>query len=198
MSDDLDLDRLGDLWRQPPSPQELAELQRTAKAVERRARWGQRIDLAAAALVGGVVLFLVLSNPELDTLIVGAAAILVLLSSQYRNRRLRREELRGLTGSGEQLLDQSITRLQQSIKRTRFHLIALPPSFALGLGFGAVVGRNFAEPSTSLTISSIALLIVALGAFYFTRSMRASRQQLDRLMAMREAYRREGETNSPE
>jgi len=76
---DLDLDRLGDLWRQRPTAAELESLRRTAAAVQRKARWGLWIDNGAAIVVAAVVLILVLSNPTFDTMLVGGAAIVVLL-----------------------------------------------------------------------------------------------------------------------
>ena len=48
---DLDLDRLGDLWRQRPTPSEMESLRRTAEAVQRKARWGQWLDYGAAIVV---------------------------------------------------------------------------------------------------------------------------------------------------
>ena len=69
---DLDLDRLGDVWRQRPTAAEMESLRRTADAVRRKARWGQYVDAAAAVLVAAVVVILVLSNPKIDTLLVGA------------------------------------------------------------------------------------------------------------------------------
>ena len=89
---DFDLDRLGDVWRQRPDPAELEHLKRSADAVRRRARWAQLIDIVAALVVAAVVLLLVLSNPKADTLLVGGAAILMLLGTQVRSRRLRQRE----------------------------------------------------------------------------------------------------------
>ena len=86
---DFDLDRLGDVWRQRPDPAELEALKRSAEIVRRRARWAQLIDIVAAVVVAAVVLLLVLSNPKVDTLLVGGAAILMLLGTQVRSRRLR-------------------------------------------------------------------------------------------------------------
>ena len=45
---DFDLDRLGDVWRQQPDPEEVARLQKSAAAVARRARLAQVIDIGAA------------------------------------------------------------------------------------------------------------------------------------------------------
>ena len=114
MSDDFDLDRLGDVWRQRPDPKELEALRRSAEAVRRRARWGQIVEVVAAVVVSAVVLLLVLSNPRTDTVVVGTGAILILLVSQIRQRRQRKLELMSLTGTAEQMLDQSIARIQAS------------------------------------------------------------------------------------
>ena len=198
---DLDLERLGDVWRQPPAPAELEELQRSAELVQRRARWAQLADLLTAVAVGGVVLFLVLSNPKVDTFVVGAAAILVLLFGQYRQRRLCQEELKGLAGSTQEMLDQSIARVEATMKRARFQLVGMVPSFVLGLGIAALVdlraGGGFltriAEPRTGIAIAAAALLFLFLVARHFRGVLRSSGEELDRLRQLRDAYAREQE-----
>ena len=194
---DLDLEHLGDVWRQRPTPAELAHLRQTAEAVRRRARWAQVVDLIAAALVSGVVLLLVASNPEVDTLIVGGAAILVLLGGEIRSRRLRQEELRGLTGSTEQMLDQSIARMEATLKRTRFQLHGLGPALAVGwaLAYFATNGADRHWPAPLLTgnwkpfLMAAAVLAVVAMALYLIRSLRAGRKELGRLLALRQSYR---------
>ena len=197
---DLDLERLGDVWRQRPDPTELEHLRLTAEKVRRRARWTQFIDALSAAVVSAVVLLLVAANPELETMIVGGAAILVLLAGQIRSRRLRQAELRSLTGSIEQMLDQSIGRLEGTLKRTRFHLVALAPALGLGLVFAYVVDdRGGRELLTQLVSSSwkggllIAAAFVLLAAMfiYFAGRMRADRKELERMLALRQSYREE-------
>ena len=105
---DFDLDRLGDVWRQQPDPAEMERLQRTAVAVARRARLAAIVDICAAVAVAAVVVILVLANPRSQTFVMGCAAILVLLGSNVRLRKLRQVELKGLTGTTEDMLDQSI------------------------------------------------------------------------------------------
>ncbi|HET9426855.1 MAG TPA: hypothetical protein VFO69_00700 [Allosphingosinicella sp.] len=196
---DLDLDRLGDLWRQRPTAAEMESLRRTAEAVRRKARWGQFVDVAAAVIVATIVVILVLTNPRTDTMLVGTAAILVMLAGQTRSRRLRAEELRGLTGSSEEMLEQSIVRAQATLKRTRFQLIGIVPSFLLGLGIAALVDRSsgqlyariVSDPSLGLWITAGAILLVATVAVAFTRSLRASRHELEHLRALRDAFRAE-------
>ena len=80
---DFDLERLGDVWRQQPDPAEMERLQRAAAAVGRRARLSQIVDIVAAIGVAAVVIALVLSNPRTETFVMGAAAILILLYSNY-------------------------------------------------------------------------------------------------------------------
>ena len=46
----------------------------------RKARWGEFVDIAAAIVVAAVVVILVLTNPRIDTLLVGGAAIAGLAS----------------------------------------------------------------------------------------------------------------------
>ena len=205
---DFDLDRLGDVWRQRPDPAELESLKRSAETVRRRARWAQTFDIVAAVVVAAVVLLLVLSNPKVDTLLVGGAAILMLLGSQVRARRLRREELRSLTGSTEQMLDQSISRAQATIKRSRFQLLGAAPGLSLGLLLAYVVDDRAAgrltqivsDPGarTAIIMSTIFLVVFVTGLMvYATNAIRASRRELDRLVALREAYRGEQDLSDP-
>ena len=194
---DLDLDRLGDVWREPPDPAELAELRRTAEAVRRRARWAQLIDVVAALVVAAIVVLLVARNPQADTLVVGAGAILILLVSQIRQRKLRAAELKSLTGSSEEMLDQSIERVQLSLKRSRFGAIALGPGFLLGLLVAYAADRSVADIGASAVIDPQlrtaiivgAVFLVILGGASFVRSYRKARRELDRLLSLQEAYR---------
>lgn len=201
---DFDLDRLGDLWRQRPTPEELESLRRTAETVQRRARWAQYIDIGAAVIVAGLVLILVLSNPRVDTMLVGGAAILLLLVSQARNRRLRLEELRGLAGTADQMLEQSISRTRATLKRTRLQLLAIGPAFLLGLGIAALTDRSsgtsyariMAEPALGFWVAGGGLILLAVVSF--TRSIRRSRQELDRLIALRQAFHAENASHPTE
>lgn len=198
---DFDLDRLGDVWRQQPDPAELESLRRAAEAVRRRARWSQVIDIAAGLVVAGVVLFLALSNPRKDTLVVGAAAIVVLLYSLFRQRRLREAELRGLTGSAEEMLDQSIGRVQATLKRAKFGAVMLPAGLIFGLAFGYLIDRGSSggiswyhgHPGLSAAALALACGSLAVATLFLFRSMKKNRQELERLIGLREAYQKEGE-----
>ena len=201
---DFDLDRLGDVWRQRPDPAELEALKRSADAVRRRARLAQLIDIVAAVVVAAVVLLLVLSNPQVNTVLVGGAAILMLLGSEVRSRRLRQEELRSLTGSTEQMLDQSITRTKATIKRSRFQLLSAVPGLSLGLLLAYVVDDGAAgtlrklssDPGTRIIVTLVLVFVLTVLMAYLVKTIRASRRELDRLVALREAYR--GEQDSSE
>jgi len=197
---DFDLDHLGDVWRQQPDPAELESLMRSAEAVRRRARWGQLVDVASALVVGGVVLFLILLNPERDTLVVGGVAIMFLLFGQYRQRRLRQEELRSLTGTAEEMLDQSIARIEATVRRTRFSLGALPAGFIIGLIFsyfadnpvsGDLMRRLSAGAGLGALILGITALVVIAAAFSLMRTIRRATNELIRLNSLRDAYRAE-------
>lgn len=201
---DLDLDRLGDVWRQRPDPKELDELKRAAEAVRRRAKWGQVVDVVAAVGVAGVVLFLVLSNPTADTLLVGGGAILILLISQVRSRRLRQQELRSLTGSAEQMLDQSIERVQATLKRARSGLVILGPALLVGYFVAYVVDRRSgveiserinAQPGLSTIILLVVGLAIVGAVVQVVRTLRQSRRELERLTALRDSYRQEQESD---
>lgn len=203
---DLDLERLGDVWRQRPDPAELEQLRRSAELVQRRARWAQVVDIVSAIVVAGVVLLLVLSNPSIDTLVVGGGAILVLLYGQIRSRRFRQKELRSLTGSTEQMLDQSIERVSAGLTRARSTLIVLPPAFLLGIlvayvavpRSGGDLAERFAQPGVSTVIQIAAFLALAAAVVHILRTIRVSRRELERLTALRDAYRQEGESSVAE
>lgn len=197
---DFDLERLGNVWRKQPDARQLEELKRSAEAVRRRARWSQLIDSAAAALVAGVVTFLVIASPRLETILIGGGAILLLLYGQYRHRRLREEELRGLGGSAEAMLDQSIARLRATLKRTRFQLLGIAPSVVVGLVVANTVDRDagggllsdvVARPVMGIVIVLAALIALGVMASWFVRSMRHDRRELKSLLVLRQAYRDE-------
>lgn len=207
---DFDLDHLGDVWRQPPDRAELESLMRSAEAVRRRARWGQLVDVASALAVGGVVLFLVLLNPEQDTLVVGAGAIIILLYGHYRQRRLRQEELRSLTGTAEEMLNQMVARVETMIRHTRFSLAAILPGLMVGLSFSIVVANKPAdeflaqmfrigsEPWTATAVKLAVVAAVAATTTYLWRARRREKAELGRLTALRDAYRKETELSAGE
>jgi hypothetical protein len=204
---DLDLERLGDVWRQRPDPAELEELRRTAEAVRRRALWGQVIDLVAALVVAGVVLLLALRNPRIETLLIGGSAVLLLLWSHIRQRRMRQIEIQGLTGNTEEMLDQSIARVEATLRRTRFQLIGFVPAFLLGIAFAyaadaaritEVLARISADPSLRLLILAAAAVSLAGMGFHLVRVLRRGREELHRLTSLREAYREERESSLAE
>ena len=202
---DLDLERLGDVWRRQPDPAEMQRLQRTAAAVSQRARLAQIVDVGAALAVAGVVVLLVLANRGTATVVMGIAAILVLLAGNVRQRKLRQVELRSLAGGTEDMLDQSIERIETTLRHNRFSLIVLGPVLLLALLFAATVER----PAEAVLGSVVQLpyfralwvggwLVALAGSVLFLRqSMRRSGRELERLTAMRETYRQEGESMAP-
>jgi hypothetical protein len=197
---DFDLDRLGDVWRQQPDPAEMERLRRTAIAVARRARLAAIVDVCAAVAVAAVVIILVIANPKTQTVVMGSAAIMVLLGSNIRLRKLRRVELKGLTGTTEDMLDQSIARVETTLRHHRFTLFGTPPVFlAVWLGFMTAMKprpdtllanlREIPWFRTTLMGAGFAAMI-GLG-IYLIISIRRGRRELSRLNAMREAYRQE-------
>jgi hypothetical protein len=202
---EFDLDRLGDVWRQQPAPAELERLRRTAAAVRRRARLAQIVDVGAAIIVGIMVVLLVLSSPKIETVVVGSAAILILLVSQIRARRLRAVELRGLAGTTEAMLDQSIERLEKTLRHQRFSLVAIGPAIVIGNLMASTGARSFISLAGPLT--ALPGFRIVWPAFWFTvlagtvlfvaLSMRGNRRELERLRTMRDAYRQEGESTPP-
>jgi hypothetical protein len=200
---DFDLERLGDVWRQQPDPAELERLQRAAAAVSRRARLSQIVDIVAAMAVAGVVVALVLSNPRTEAFLMGAAAILVLLYSNYRQRKLRQVELRNLTGSTETMLQQSIERVETTLKHNRVSLIALGPALVIGVLFAFTVLERHGTLRVSIIPSEGPVLWLVRGgiiaaiagfAMFMVIAVRRGRRELERLKTMREAYRHEHES----
>lgn len=202
---DLDLDRLGDVWRQQPDKAEMERLQRSAAAVSRRARIAQIVDVGAALAVAVVVVVLVLSNPKIGTFVLGSAAILLLLGSNIRLRKLRQVELRSLSGSTEDMLDQSIERIETTLKHNRLSLIAAVPSLLVGLMVASTADREGVGSlfpvlrdihlSRALLIG-LAAVVLAVAALVTTLGIRRGRRELERLRTMREAYRHERESTT--
>jgi hypothetical protein len=202
---DFDLDRLGDVWRQQPDAAELEMLRRSGASVRRRARWAQLFDVAAALFVAAVVVLLVLYHPQRNTVLMGSAAILFLLYSHIRTRRMRQLELRSLTGTTENMLDQSIERLAATVRHNRFALIALGPGVAIGALLAASAHISPDEGLFSavrespllrqlLSAGAIAFLAAIIG-YLLLRTRRASRE-LGRLGAIRESYREESNSSN--
>jgi hypothetical protein len=203
---DFDLDRLGDVWRQQPDPAELARLQRTAIAVARRARLSAILDICVAVAVAAVVIVLVASNPKTETFVMGSAAILVLLGSNIRLRKLRQVQLRELTGTTENMLDQSVARVETTLRHHRFTLFGAPPLFLVTLlGFNAFAAprpqsflatlRAIPWFRTGLMVGGVAAMVGL--AIFLTFAIRRGRRELFRLTAMRDAYRQERDSAAP-
>ena len=198
---EFDLDHLGDVWRAQPDPAEIERLRRSAEAVRRRARWGQLADSWLALLVSSVVLTLIISNPRIETGLVGGAAILLMLFSTLRPRRMRAAELATLGGSTEHMLDQSILRAEATVKRAGLSLLLIAPGYALGLGFGAMLDRGqgsgllarlTSQPFVASLAAIFTLIAVAAISAHFIRIRRQARQELERLTQLRRAYEAEG------
>jgi hypothetical protein len=199
---DLDLERLGDMWRQQPDPAELERLQRSARTVSRRARLQQIADIVAAAVVAGAVLFLVVSSGRPQTVLLGGAALLVLLVSNVRQRRLRQIELRSLSGTTEDMLDQSIDRVETTLRHNRISLVAVGPVLVLAMLFAATADggdtplRAWLGSSPLLRALWLGVGVAVLGAIILSLlfSIRRGRRELGRLQTLRNSYRVEGET----
>ena len=193
---DLDLERLGDVWRQQPDPQELERLQRTAHGVRRRARLQQILDVVTATLVAGVVLYLVSTSGRIDAVLVGTAAILVLLVNSVRQRRLREVELRSLSGATEDMLDQSIERVETTQRYNRWSLIGVGPVFAFAMLFAATADAGeiplrgaLTTPWLRATLFGLGIGAIAAVFVYLVLALRRGKRELERLRSLREAYR---------
>lgn len=201
---DLDLDRLGDVWRQQPDPAELERLRRTASTVSRRARLALVVDAGMAIAVAGMVVLVVLSNPKVQTFVMGAAVILLLLGSNIRQRRLRRVELKSLSGGTEDMLDLSIERVETALKHNRVSLAGMGPVLLIGILFATSAESRIAslfpsvrDPLMFRTLSiGLAIVIITGIAVFLILAIKRGRRELERLRAMREAYRHERETTT--
>lgn len=203
---DFDLDRLGDVWRAQPDPAEIARLQRTAMAVSRRARWSQVVDIGAAIAVIAVVIFLVASNPKAETVLIGSAAVLVLLYSNVRLRRVRQVELKSLTGSTEEMLNQSIDRIDKTIRYNRFSLFAMGPGLLVGVlvaaaavekrGGASIFGALYDEFAFLYLWRGVTIALLVGGVVFVSLAIRRGRRELERLVEMRNSYRQEHESSS--
>ncbi len=197
---DFDLERLGEVWREEPSPAEMQRLQRAAVKVSRRARWAQRIEVGAAILVAALVLTLVLTNPSVDTALAGGGALLVLLLTQRRQRRLRAVELASLTGGSEDMIDQLVARTEASMKRNLFGIIAIGPATLVGFLFSYVAENRaarqlFPDDLPGIWFERLVIFFVIAMIAYLLYSLRQARIELKRLGALRELYRREQESS---
>jgi hypothetical protein len=202
---DFDLDRLGDVWRQQPDVAEMERLQRSAAAISRRARVSRIVDLGAAVAIAGVVIMLVLSNPRSEAVLMGTAALLILLYSNVRQRNLRQVELRGLTGSTEAMIEQSIERVEATLKYNRHTVIIIGPAVLVGILFAAAaIGRRGASfvPAvhdlSTLRVLVLGGLVAAVAGVivYMLFAIKRGRRELGRLKTMSEAYRRERESTT--
>jgi hypothetical protein len=198
---EIDLDRLGDVWRAQPDPTEIKRLRLAAEAVQRRARWGQLADFWLAILVSGVVLVLIISNPTVATGLIGGAAILAMLFSTVRQRRLRALELATLSGSTEHMLDQSIARARATIRRARLNLWMTPLGIPLGIAFGSALDRGersdiYQRLTSEPLIAAVVAVVLSIAAVaicvYLIRVRRGAMQEIERLTQLRQAYDVEG------
>jgi len=146
------------------------------------------------------VLFFVASNPKAETVVMGAAAILVLLFSNIRLRKVRRIELGNLTGSTEEMLDQSINRTETTLRHLRVSIIGFPLTLLVGALVGyATQGHRILEAARGWPLRSVLAplgAVIAVGVIVFSiRAIGRNRRELERLQTMREAYRSERESS---
>jgi hypothetical protein len=151
------------------------------------------------------VVILVLANPKAQTFVMGSAAILVLLGSNIRGRKLRQVELQQLTGTTEDMLDQSIARVETTLRHRKFTLYGIAP-----LLLGTYIFARTAAPRNGTILGSLteipwfrtvwlgAWIAALIGlAFFLILAIRRGRRELSRLSTMREAYREERDPSVP-
>ena len=199
---DLDLERLGDLWREEPDPKAIAELLRAAGAARRRALAGLLFDYALAALLLAACVTIIAVNPKLEVIAVGVLAIVLLVTSQVRQLQSRRLELKGLTGDTEKMLDQSIAQVEARVKQARSGLILFVPAFLVGLAFAAVSEDSrtsaFIFPALGHPLPHVMLMLLAVivgGTLmvHLALTIRRGRREHARLLELRHSYGQEHE-----
>jgi hypothetical protein len=204
---DFDLDRLGDLWREEPEPAEIAALQRSARRARGRARLAAGIDAFVAVLLAGAVIAIVAISPQPRTLLLGGAAILVLLMGHIRKRRYREIELQALSTDSSAMLDQSIARIEARRNRTRLGLLAIGPATLLGILFagaadegtsGELFQRIWADPELRRAVFVGAVVALGAAVLQMAATWRRSGRELTRLRELRAAYRKEEDPQPPQ
>lgn len=201
---EIDLDRLGDVWRQQPDPAEIKELLRSAGKVRRRAQFSLIVDAVGAVVAIMVVVALVILNPRSEFLALGGATLFVLLVGNIRLRKLRQVELRSLTGSAEDMIEQSIERIEKTINYQRLCLFAILPVLIAGYTAASLLVDHSGGGLLDFVFGSApAVRVLWVGAgigamagltFLLAASLRRNRRELGKLCAMREAYREERES----
>ncbi|HKR25647.1 MAG TPA: hypothetical protein VJS15_10330 [Allosphingosinicella sp.] len=201
---EIDLDRLGDVWRQQPDPAAIEELSRSAGKVRRRAKVSQIVDAVGAVVAIMVVLALMILNPRPEFLALGGATMFVLLVSNIRLRKLRQIELRNLTGSAEDMIEQSIERVKKTINYQRLCLFAMMPVLIAGYSAASLlVDHSRGGLLDFIFDSAPAVRVLWVGAgigamagltLLMAASLRRNRRELGKLCAMRDAYREERES----
>ena len=196
---DLDLERLGDVWRQRPDQAEMDALQRAAAAASRRARYSWIFNLTMGAAAVGAVIFLALANPRAEVVTIAGGAVLLLIYTSIRQRRLRQVELQGFAGSTEVMLSQLIERTEARLKYNRFLArVAAPMALAIFL-FRTIsrAPRTTSIPSALTEALAHPLVLgaiipgVAAAILVLLIAIRRDRRKLERLQAMAEIYQRE-------
>jgi hypothetical protein len=109
--------------------------------------------------------------------------------------------MRSLTGTTEEMLDQAIDRVGQTLKRSRLGLVLAGPAILMGLllayvveesSGGEISSRIDAFSGLGIFIELVAGLGFAAMAVRIFRQYRNGQRELERLSALREAYRQEG------
>jgi len=194
---DRELDDLGGLWRQEPDRAEIEALRRSAARIARRGRMARAIEGGFAGLIAIVALVIVVARPSFDVALMGGTVILILLISQMRQRRLREVELKSLTGSAAEMLDQSIARVDAAIRRNRFGLIGMVPALAVTLVFAHLAERRRGAPIIPYELVPsdwrgigmlIAVLAVVIVVVRTIQAMRAGRREVERLRDVRRLF----------
>jgi Mn2+/Fe2+ NRAMP family transporter len=194
---DFDLERLGELWREQPDPEEVERQRLAAREVARKARRAELAENVLAALTLLVILAVVSINPGTVSYGLGVLTAFLIVSSQLRQRRFRRAEIVSLTGETPTMLDRAIVRLEATLRRTRFGMLVIGPATAVGAFFALSVDRpgegtrilTFSQGTASVVIIILSTVVLLATILHLHSTMKKSQAELDRLRELRESYR---------
>ena len=147
--------------------------------------------------MAAIIIVLLVSNPRLETSLLGGATLLYMLYGTIRQRRLREIELRTLSGSTERMLDLMVARLEATVKRARLNLWSAVPGIAVGIGFGWALDRGTgsplltrfaASPLTAFIIAGTISVLAVLSVVHFTQALRRAKRELREITHIREDF----------
>lgn len=194
----VDLDDWMQVWQDEQDEDELELVRASARRAMRRARLFNYAEHGiSAAIIVAVIVWLVLEGAPATIAIAGLAILVILWSSWRRHMLFQVAELIRFDDRRD-FLETGVQSARARLKRSRIGLIALLPSFLIGiylkdgLAHGGAVGdlsAPFWESVTSGGSAAVALLLFVLVALWFGAAHLRLRAEVSRLEQLRDEYR---------